>query len=199
MQAAVKRLLDSHPRATLQDIYKSCFQDRFGVAHALSDREKVEQYIVRETERAEQFEPQYIEPCGWRGDFVRVNLKAVRDGILTASELADAFMASQSMEGERLLEGEQLLDGKLTKNGEQSKNGERPLECWQSEWRDIMRAVRCVAPDLADFQRDSTAIATLLAEGKYVMHHSKTYNEHYHPHYRIVRRDIFEHRFGSRF
>ncbi len=193
MQVAVKRLLDSHPRATLQDIYKSCFQDRFGVAHALSDREKVEQYIVRETERAEQFEPQYIEPCGWRGDFVRVNLKAVRDGILTASELADAFMASQSVEGEQLLDGEQPLEGKLT------KNGERPLECWQREWRDIMRAVRCVAPDLADFQRDSTAIATLLTEGRYVMHHSKRYNEHYHPHYRIVRRDIFERRFGSRF
>jgi len=31
-----------------------------------------------------------------------------------------------------------------------------------------------------------------LSEGKYVVHHSRKFNQHYHPHYRIIRRDLFE-------
>ena len=33
---------------------------------------------------------------------------------------------------------------------------------------------------------------TEAAQNKQAMHHSRAYNAAYHPHYRIVRRDIFE-------
>ena len=36
------------------------------------------------------------------------------------------------------------------------------------------------------------SIDSLLDAGKYVMHHSKSYGVAYHPHYRIMRRDIFD-------
>ena len=86
--------MTTHPKATLQDIYKSCFQDCFGVAHALGSAEQVENYIAYESAKAESFESDYFESCGWRGDFVRVNLKAVREGKISVSDLAQAFIAS---------------------------------------------------------------------------------------------------------
>ena len=49
MRVAVRQLLDRYPAATLQDVYKTMFQDRFGVAHLLSDRAKVKAYIEQET------------------------------------------------------------------------------------------------------------------------------------------------------
>ena len=67
------------------------FQDCFGVAHALADRERVVVYIVRQAQSATRFEEQYYEPCGWRGDFIRINIKAVAEGKISAEELADAM------------------------------------------------------------------------------------------------------------
>ena len=60
------------------------------------------------------------------------------------------------------------------------------------DWTLIQKAIRTVSPDMEGFSKDSTLIANLLQEGKYVMHHSEKFNEHYHPHYRIIRRDLFE-------
>jgi hypothetical protein len=60
------------------------------------------------------------------------------------------------------------------------------------DWQLIQQAVRTAAPQLEGFSEDSTLLANLLNEGKYVVHHSRKFNEHYHPHYRIIRRDLFE-------
>lgn len=125
-------------------------------------------YIARECEGATRFEKSYTEPCGWRGDFIRINLKAVTEGKITAEELADAFIAS-------------AVDVNPTN-----------LEAWRAEWAEIERVVTELYPTLEGFQADSEAIAALIAEGKYVMHHSRKYNEHYAPHYRIVSREQYE-------
>lgn len=47
-------------------------------------------------------------------------------------------------------------------------------------------------PTLEGLEADSKAIAQLLSEGKYVMHHSCQYNAAYAPHYRIVSRKEYE-------
>ena len=39
---------------------------------------------------------------------------------------------------------------------------------------------------------DAKAIKEMLATGHYAVHHSRLYNEHYAPHYRIIAKDIFE-------
>ena len=44
------RFIRQYPQATLQDIYKGAFQDRFGPAHILTDRNAVEAYIKSELE-----------------------------------------------------------------------------------------------------------------------------------------------------
>ena len=138
------------------------------MAHALADRERVVEYIKRETESAVTFETDYAEPCGWRGNFVRINLKAVAEGKISAQTLADAFIASAI---------------EVT---------EADLEAWKCEWQDIESFVRDIYPTLESLEEDSKAIALLLSEGKYVMHHSCHYNAAYTPHYRIVSRKEYE-------
>ena len=165
---SVTTLLQRYPKATLQDIYKSFFQDYFGVAHLLAERDKVKGYIEYETNSATEFDSTLYEPCGWRGNFVRVNLLAIKKGSISSDALTDAFIKSR----------EASCD---------SVTGE-----WLGEWQQIMEATRQAAPAMENFQRDSALIAKNLAEGKYMMHHSRQYNEYYHPHYRIIHRSIFE-------
>lgn len=171
MERSVVELLERYPAATLQDIYKTMFQDRFGVAHMLAPREHVKEYIATEAQRANGDTQHYTEACGWRGDYIRVDLRAIRDGIISADELTDAFMASAELGIEITTES---------------------IEAWQREWNEIVRVCHPILSRLDGFKRDSSAIVQLIANGNYVMHHSEVYNANYAPHYRIVHRTLIE-------
>lgn len=157
-----------YPEATLQDIYKGSFQDVFGPAHLLTNREAVENYINREIETAESLEGEDYVPCGWQGNFYQVNLKVIADGRIPMDDFVDAFIASANG-----------IDTTLT-------------QAWLDEWKLLQQATRKIVPHLQDFKEDSTLLANLLKQGKYVVHHSRKFNQYYHPHYRIIRRDLFE-------
>ena len=157
-----------YPEATLQDIYKGSFQDVFGPAHLLTNREAVENYINREIETAESLEGEDYVPCGWQGNFYQVNLKVIADGRIPMDDFVDAFMASANG-----------IDTTLT-------------QAWLDEWKLLQQATRKIVPHLQGFKEDSTLLANLLKQGKYVVHHSRKFNQYYHPHYRIIRRDLFE-------
>lgn len=157
-----------YPEATLQDIYKGSFQDVFGPAHLLTNREAVENYINREIETAESLEGEDYVPCGWQGNFYQVNLKVIADGRIPMDDFVDAFMASANG-----------IDTTLT-------------QAWLEEWEQLQQATRKIVPHLQGFKEDSTLLANLLKQGKYVVHHSRKFNQYYHPHYRIIRRDLFE-------
>lgn len=164
----VRAYLQRYPEATLQDIYKGSFQDIFGPAHILTDRKSVENYIQREIKSAEKFEEADYIPCGWQGKFLQVNLKVIADGRVPMDTFVNAFMASANG-----------IDTALAKS-------------FITDWILMQQAVRKVSPNLQGFEEDSTLLADLLEQGKYVVHHSRKFNEHYHPHYRIIRRDLFE-------
>ena len=166
----VRTYLQRYPEATLQDIYKGSFQDVFGPAHILTNREAVVNYIKREMESAEKFEEADYIPCGWQSNFLQVNLKVIADGRVPMDDFVDAFMASANG-----------IDTTLT-------------QAFVEDWKLIQQAVRIASPHLEGFSEDSTLLVHLLQEGKYVVHHSRKFNEHYHPHYRIIRRDLFEER-----
>ena len=157
-----------YPEATLQDIYKGNFQDVFGPAHLLTNREAVENYINREIETAESLEGEDYVPCGWQGNFYQVNLKVIADGRIPMDDFVDAFIASANG-----------IDTTLT-------------QAWLDEWKLLQQATRKIVPHLQGFKEDSTLLANLLKQGKYVVHHSRKFNQYYHPHYRIIRRDLFE-------
>ena len=164
----VRTYLQKYPEATLQDIYKGSFQDVFGPAHLLTNREAVKNYILKELEHAQTLEGEYYTPCGWQGNFYQVNLSVVQEGKISIDELVDAFMESA-----------RDIDTTLT-------------QAWIDEWKLLQQIVRSVSPDLPGFEEDSTLLAHLLNQGKYVVHHSRKFNQHYHPHYRIIRKDLFE-------
>ena len=167
-EAFVRTYFQRYPQATLQDIYKGSFQDVFGPAHILTNRESVTKYIQYEMSQVESYENEDYVPCGWQGNFYQVNLKVIVDGRVPMDTFVEAFMASA-----------QGIDTTLTPQF---------IEDWQ--W--MQQSIRKVVPDLEGFEEDSTLLANLLEEGKYVVHHSQKFNDHYQPHYRIIRKDIFE-------
>lgn len=177
MRDAVEHMLDRYPDATLQDIYKSMFQDRFGVAHLLAERAMVRRYIEQEVALTEGKCSNYYESCGWRGNYKRVDLRAVRDGVLTLDELTDMFMRS----AERGIEADSIA-----------------LRNWQSEWLTISRVCRDIFLSLDGYVEDSTSLSNLISSGRYVVHHSKRYNDSYRPHYRIVHTSILNNKNGIR-
>ena len=61
-----------------------------------------------------------------------------------------------------------------------------------NDWQDILQTVRTIIPELKGFSEDSLYLDSLLKENQYVVPHSRKFNEHYQPHYRIIRKDIFE-------
>jgi hypothetical protein len=118
--------------------------------------------------KVESYENEDYVPCGWQGNFYQVNLKVIADGRVPMDTFVEAFMASA-----------QGIDTTLTPK-------------FIEDWQGMQESVRKVVPELEGFEKDSTLLAQLLKEGKYVVHHSEKFNSHYHPHYRIIRKDIFE-------
>ena len=164
----ITEFLTRYPHATLQDIYKGEFQDQFGPAHLLTNREAVKSYIIRELSLADTLGGTYCEPCGWQGRYWRVNLSVIRDSLLTADEFVDAFMASAP-------------DTLPTLS-----------QAGMDEWHAMQRLTKELYPQLENYATDSANIAKLHSENNYVMHHSRAFNSHHHPHYRIMRKDIVE-------
>ena len=167
-EAFVRTYFPKYPQATLQDIYKGSFQDVFGPAHILTNKESVTKYIQYEMNTVESYENEDYVPCGCQGNFYQVNLKVIADGRVPMDTFVEAFMASA-----------QGIDTTLTPK-------------FIEDWQGMQESVRKVVPDLEGFEKDSALLAQLLQEGKYVVHHSEKFNTHYHPHYRIIRKDIFE-------
>ncbi len=182
LEHSVKAFLEKYPQATLQDVYKNSFQDWFGPAHIMGNRDNVVGYLKRELEQmaAEYSEndsavgmfgglsgAKYYTPCGWRNNYFQVSLEVVKDGVVTLDEFADAFMAG---------------GGAVPQVGEE----------WMQEWKLIKNAVKRVAPKMPGFKKDVADITALINDGKYVVHHSRQYEQAYNPHYRIIRKDIFE-------
>ena len=102
----------------------------------------------------------------WECTYVRVNLSVIADGLMTADELTDALVASAK---------------EVT---------EEDIERWKAEWKEIAAIIAKNYPDLSGLDDDRARIEEMLASGQYACHHSAAYNAAYHPHYRIIAKDI---------
>lgn len=181
---ALSAYMQTYPKAQLRDIYKSCFQNVFGVAHLISDTQACVSYLENEIKvmddeleaTGERFTVTVINGCRVAdyeytlpdSHFVRVDLHAVADGRVPLELLVELLMQSAA------------TPPYMTQ------------EEWTARWREIKSAAETLRPLPQDFDADAAAIDSLLAEGNYVMHHSRCYNEVYNPHYRLIRRDLFE-------
>ena len=166
MRSAIEMQLVTYPESTLQDIYKSFYQEHFGPGHIISDTASARRYLVRELSEMGETQSPYFEPTGSQGDYIRVYLSAVTDSLITAERLLDAFVRS-------------------------ANSRQEPTINWLEQWEAIVSIIQVNKIELEDFETD-LPLLTEAAQNNQAVHHSRRYNEAYHPHYRIVERSIFE-------
>ena len=193
IEGFINNQMNTYPKSRLLDIYKSCFQDYMGADHLVSDKQRVKAYLDEElnTTSLDDLMPWYYEPCGIDSCYFRVNIRAVKESIITEDQLLDAFIRSANSET-------------------------RPsVKSWSERWHKIIGTIDSIfvrhdstirastmvlaAPsvdqmklDLPNYQEDKQFIDSVLSVGKYAISHSPDYREAYRPHYRIVERSIFE-------
>ena len=170
VEGFINRQMQTYPKSRLLDIYKSCFQDYMGAEHLVSDRQRVKAYLDEElnTTSLDDLMPWYYEPCGIDSCYFRVSIRAVKESIITEDQLLDAFIRSACSET-------------------------RPsVESWSERWHKMIGTIDQMKLDLPNYQEDKQFIDSVLYVGKYAISHSPDYREAYHPHYRIVERNIFE-------
>ena len=163
---AITALLTKYPKADLQDVYKSFYQERFGPGHMIPNIQNARDYLMSELEEAHECEGDYYEPTGSHGNYIRIYLHAVSDGKITAEDLLDAFVSSA--------------------------NNVKPASgTWAEQWREIVETIdreQLPVPSTDTLRQELKDCS----EKDEAVHHSKEYETNYHPHYRIVERSIFE-------
>lgn len=167
IREAVSNHIALYPESTLQDLYKAFFQAEFGAEHIVADTASAGMYLNRELAITDNAKVLY-EPIGADSTFYRVHLRAVQEGYITRDQLFSAFVG-----GVHAVEISEI-------------------ESWKGKWQQIAGVIDAMDLGLKDYVKESAAIDSVLASGSYVFHHSETYSKAYDPHYRIIRRDLFE-------
>lgn len=168
IKEAVERQLRDYPKSTLQDLYKSFFQDRFGPGHLVNDTSTAGNYLRYELNNSESFHERYYEPTGYESNYYRVNLSVLKENKISYQKYFDAFLRSvEKIDLDAISE-------------------------WKEEWSEIESVINSMNLDLENFEEDLEMIHSVLEQGKYAVHHSEIYNSEYQPHYRIIEKKIFE-------
>ncbi|MBO4281744.1 MAG: hypothetical protein J5873_00940 [Bacteroidales bacterium] len=167
IRRAVERQLDTYPASRLQDFYKSFYQEHFGSEHLIADTAAARAYLMQELEAYTGPSTLYYEPIGCGESYVRVFLSAVADSLISANQLLDAFIRSANA-------------------GEQRKAGD-----WERKWASVVRAVAESRRPVEGFEADKSLLEEASRQ-QAAVRHSDAYRQAYHPHYRIVKRRIFE-------
>ena len=168
VRLAVSRQMQQYPASTLQDIYKNFFQDRFGPGHIVTDTARAGAYLREELKQVTRLDVPMYEASAERTAYYRVSLAAIKSGLVSYEVFFSAFIRSVTA-----LPGVDVSD-------------------WAKEWASIEKIIRSMSLDLPNYEEDARAIEALLAQGYYAVHHSKAYNLHYQPHYRLIEKKIFE-------
>ena len=163
---AISLMVDTYPKTTLQDVYKSFYQNHFGPEHFIIDTASVRQFFMQELSEMEDSSSVLYEMTGHNGRYVRVYLSAVTDSLITDNQLINAFVRSANME-------------------------HPATQDWQSEWNFIVNVIRQYGIKVHDVETDA-AFLDEASQNHQAVRHSKAYRDAYHPHYRIVERSIFE-------
>ena len=166
VRSAIERQLTTYPESTLQDIYKSFYQEHFGPGHIISDTTSARRFLMKELSEMGKNQSPYFEPTGSQGDYIRVYLSAIADSLITAEQLLDAFVRSANL-------------------------WQEPAVSWMEKWETIVSIIQANKMEIEGFETD-LPLLTEAARNSQAVHHSRRYNEAYHPHYRIVERSIFE-------
>lgn len=175
VREAISKQLECYPESRVQDIYKSFCQDNLGPEHLIPDPSSAAMYLQEElrtyqedldSARYDAPDLQYY-PVGDEGNYVRVDLSVILDSLVEEKAFLDAFVRSAN-EGKKASEEE-----------------------WVQKWQQVARMLRKGHADIPELEKDLGTLDSLMADGHYIMRHSDAFRDAYHPHYRIIARDIF--------
>ena len=157
-----EQIAGMYPAATLQDVYKTCYQDFFGAEHLMQDTAAARKYLQYELEQIknEVVVMPLREPTGFRHRFERINLALVLNGEMSEEELLQLFIEAAGK------------DNALHDN-------------WAYEWSEIERIALQVQP--AWQNEELQAVLHEAAANNQAVRHSEMFRDTYKPHYRIIR------------
>lgn len=164
---SVNNQLSVYPQSSLQDIYKNFFQDRFGPGHLIPDTAMAGEYLREELgSYTEVSQNPLLERIGWEGNYYRVSLDVLKLGIIPADVYLETFVESA--------------------NSVPAVSSDE----WKNEWKKITDVIEKMNLALPDYESDKAKIQNLIEKGDFVVHHSPVFENTYHPHYRIIKKDI---------
>ena len=160
----------NHPNQTLQDVYKSCYQDEYGPGHLIADESSAINSLLQEINTMEKdYTPiTLFEQTGLYGNYLRVDLTLVRDGIVPFFVLFRALTISATI------------------------GGQKTDENWSEIWTGIVEEIKKAELKFENFEEDLENLDKISKSEDKVIHHSEMYENIYHPHYRIIEKNAFE-------
>ena len=159
---------EHYPASQYRDVYKNFMQDFFGPGHILADTVAAGRYLRHELSETEVFDGPQFEPTGFRGNFYRVNLRLIKDGIVPYDVFFDAFVNS--------VQDVTPHDGAF----------------WMNLWQIIDNEITRLDWKFQNEQSDRSDLDAQFKKGNYIVHHSKAYNEAVNFHYRIISKANFD-------
>ena len=162
--------IKNHPNQTLQDVYKSCYQDEYGPGHLIANESSSMNYILEEINTMEKGynPPTLFEQTGLDGNYIRVDLTLVKDGTIPFFILFKALLISAD------------IGSKKTDKG------------WADIWSSIVDEIKNSSLEFPNFEEDIKNLDVISKSEDKVVHHSDLYENIYHPHYRIIEKNVFE-------
>ena len=162
--------IKNHPNQTLQDVYKSCYQDEYGPGHLIANESSAIKSLYSEINSIEKdYDPiTLFEQTGLKGNYLRVDLTLIRDGKIPFFVLFRALVFSAKI------------------------GGQKTDEKWDKIWSEIVEAIKKSDLKFENFEKDLEELDKISKSDDKVVHHSEMYENTYHPHYRIIEKNVFE-------
>lgn len=160
--------LKTYPDMQYRDIYKCFMQDYYGPGHLLTDTVMASNYLKHELADTKDFGGPLYEKTGFRGNFYRVNISLIKDGIIPYEEYLKAFIESANLYS-------------LPHSEE-----------WTRIWISLDKIMQEAGIQFNNEVDDREMIFNLLKQGNFLIHHSQNFNKYSNFHYRIIDRHKFE-------
>ena len=167
IRLALQYQVETYPASQYRDVYKNFMQDFYGPGHLLNDTTASGKYLREELASTEIFDGPDYEPTGFKGNFYRVNLRLIKNGIIPYDDFFKIFVES--------------VQGIVAPT---------PQE-WMKTWKEIDSQIAALGLTFNNEAQDRRDLEKQFSEGNFIAHHSKAYNESVNFHYRIVSRDNF--------
>jgi hypothetical protein len=165
---SVRTQLAVYPESRLQDLYKNFFQDRFGPGHLIPDTAMAGLYLRNELADTTLARHPLCESIGWEGNFYRVGIDLVKNGTIPYALYLEAFVESAN-------------------TTPAPSAGE-----WRAEWARILAVIEGMHLDLPDYEAEKAFLQARMEAAQFVVHHSVAFEGAYRPHYRIIRKNVWE-------